>query len=53
MRNIITGNAYYDIGIDITSTPNVSYNTYNTIDGGGRGLGLYNIKSDGTPAIAP
>lgn len=55
IHNKITGNGgttYQDISVDSTSTPNISFNVYDTIYGTS-GVGMYNVKSDGTPAIEP
>jgi parallel beta-helix repeat protein len=53
-HNRITGNgaAETDIFVHPISTPNISFNVYDDIDGN-TGVGLFNVKSDGTPAPAP
>ena len=44
-NNVITGNSSWDL--NLTGTPNVSQNVYDTISG--TPTGAYNVKSDGTP----
>ena len=54
-NNRITGNggtSYGDIYVDSTSTPNISFNVYDTINGT-TGVGQFNVKSDGSLAPAP
>lgn len=46
------GTAYTDIRVDAASSPNISFNVYDDI-AGITGVGLYNVKSDGSPAPAP
>lgn len=56
INNKITGNGsgvLSDISFDSASTPNISFNVYNSITGGGRGLGQYNVTSTGGVAPAP
>ncbi|TAK06072.1 MAG: hypothetical protein EPO39_09765 [Candidatus Manganitrophaceae bacterium] len=52
LHNRITGNTPYDVAVDSSSTPNISFNIYDTISGT-TGSGLYNVKSDGTAATNP
>lgn len=57
LHNWIVGNGtsccgfYADINVD-SGSPNISYNVYDTLMGS-TGVGLYNVKSDGTPAVEP
>ncbi len=53
-HNRITGNgaAEADIFVHPISAPNISFNIYDDIDGN-TGVGLFNVKSDGTAAPAP
>lgn len=53
-HNRITGNgaAEADIFVHPISTPNISFNIYDDIDGN-TGVGSFNVQSDGTPAPAP
>lgn len=61
IHNKITNNSkhgnqwWYDIVADYFSNPNISFNIYDKIDYsyGAGGAGLYNVKSDGTPAPNP
>jgi parallel beta-helix repeat protein len=51
IHNRITDNggmSIRDIYINPNSTPHISFNVYDTIDGD-TGVGMYNLKSDGTP----
>lgn len=50
LHNKVTGNAT-DITVYVPS-PNISFNTYDTIVGTA-GVGMYNVKSDGTAAPNP
>lgn len=57
LHNRITNNATYftyakDVYINTSGAPNISFNVYDTLYGTS-GVGLYNVKSDGTPAPAP
>jgi parallel beta-helix repeat protein len=55
-NNKITGNGsgtYSDIEFTSDCTPNISFNVYNTITGGGRGLGQFNVNSTGGLAPTP
>lgn len=52
IHNRITGNTPTDIYVDSTAIPNISHNEYDTISGT-TGVGLYNVKSDGTAAPNP
>lgn len=53
IHNRITGNTPYDIGMgNTTAVPNISFNIYDTLSGTA-GVGLYNVKSDGTAAPDP
>jgi len=51
IHNKITGNGF-DIEVEIYSTPNISFNVYDTINST-TGVGQYNVKSNGDPAPAP
>ncbi|MGB3942409.1 MAG: pectinesterase family protein [Candidatus Manganitrophaceae bacterium] len=52
-NNFLEGQfGYEDIVIDATSTSNVSHNIYDILVGN-TGVGLYNVKSDGSPAPNP
>lgn len=42
---------YTDVAV-VAGTPNISFNVYNDITGDS-GVGLYNVKSDGTAAPIP
>jgi len=53
LYNRVTGSGIYDIILmGNGTTPNISFNVYDTISGT-TGVGMYNVKSDGTPAIEP
>jgi parallel beta-helix repeat protein len=43
---------FVDISVSGDSYPNISFNVYDTISGT-TGEGQYNVKSDGSPAVAP
>lgn len=56
-NNVVGNNAGdywdgYDIKVSYNSKPNISFNVYDTINSTS-GVGMYNVKSDGTPAPAP
>ncbi|VAV85858.1 hypothetical protein MNBD_DELTA01-913 [hydrothermal vent metagenome] len=53
-HNKITGSASRDVEINVLGcTINVSYNIYDTVNNiNGAGVGMYNLKTDGTPALA-
>ncbi|HAG51370.1 MAG: hypothetical protein A2X87_05630 [Deltaproteobacteria bacterium GWC2_42_51] len=57
IHNRITdnGGTNYDIFVenDGISVPNISFNIYDSIVGGNTGVGLYKVKSDGSPAPQP
>jgi len=46
--NNITRNKNNDIEVDISSSPNISFNIYDNISGT-TGVGAYNVKSNGVP----
>lgn len=48
-NNVITEAYYEDISVTAGAAPHISFNIYNTIAGSGA-VGMYNVKSDGTPA---
>lgn len=50
-NNRVTGNTT-DIIVSADSTPNISFNVYDTLSGT-TGVGLYNVNSSGNPAPAP
>lgn len=51
IHNSITANGN-DIFVE-TGSPNISFNVYDSISNYGGGVGMYNVKSDGTSALIP